>query len=183
MGIIQDALSRAARAAWTRPLPKSAGARLNFLLKREKGSTKSVADRLGVSQRTVQRWLKGTQAPTGARAEALEREAARDWQPRVTAEAQQRSARAGLTVETRARFGFTAAPGTTDDGRIRQLTETLPPDISGQMWQAWRAGDEDELQRLTGQGLGYSYFQDRGRRAAGLDVTLTDVDYIELGDL
>ncbi|MFF7234491.1 telomere-protecting terminal protein Tpg [Streptomyces sioyaensis] len=125
MGIIGDALSQAARAAWTRPLPKSAGARLRFLLKREKGSTRSVAQRLGVSQRTVQRWVKGEQRPTGARAAALEREAARDWQPHVTAQAQQRSARTGIVVETRARFGFTAAPGTTDDGRIRRITETL----------------------------------------------------------
>ncbi|MFB6595332.1 MULTISPECIES: telomere-protecting terminal protein Tpg [Terrabacteria group] len=183
MGIIGDALSRAAQAAWTRPLPKSAGARLRFLLKREKGSTRAVADRLGVSQRTVQRWAKGEQQPTGKRAAALEREAARDWQPRVTAEAQRRSARDGLVVETRARFGFTAAPGTTDDGRMRRITETLPPDVSGRIWEAWRSGDEEQLQELVGQGLGYSYFQDRGRRAQGLDVTLTDVDYIELGEL
>ncbi|MFI2112825.1 telomere-protecting terminal protein Tpg, partial [Streptomyces lydicus] len=182
-GIIGDALSRAAQAAWTRPLPKSAGARLRFLMKREKGSTRAVAARVGVSQRTVQRWIKGETHPTGKSAEALEREAARDWQPRVSAEAQRRSAQAGILVETRARFGFTAAPGTTDDGRIRRIAEVLPPDVSGEMWAAWRAGDEDRLNELVGQGLGYSYFQDRGRRAQGLDVELTDIDYIELGEL
>ncbi|RPK54061.1 Helix-turn-helix protein [Streptomyces sp. ADI96-02] len=32
----------------------------------------------------------------------------------------------GITVETRARFGYTAAPGTTDDGRFRRLAGHLP---------------------------------------------------------
>jgi hypothetical protein len=33
----------------------------------------------------------------------------------------------GLVIDTRARFGFTAAPGATDDARIRHLTIVLPP--------------------------------------------------------
>ncbi|MEU9109301.1 hypothetical protein AB0D54_34265 [Streptomyces xanthophaeus] len=29
-------------------------------------------------------------------------------------------------IETRARFGFTAAPATTDDGRMRRITQHVP---------------------------------------------------------
>ncbi|MFE7531831.1 helix-turn-helix domain-containing protein, partial [Kitasatospora sp. NPDC057542] len=36
---------------------------MRFLLKGAKGSTKKLAQDLGVSQRTVQRWLKGQAVP------------------------------------------------------------------------------------------------------------------------
>lgn len=32
----------------------------------------------------------------------------------------------GIVIDTRARFGFTAAPGTTDDPRLRPITHGLP---------------------------------------------------------
>jgi hypothetical protein len=53
LGEINDGLERALP---TRPLPGSPSARLGFLLRLEKGSTKSPAEVLEVSQRTVQRW-------------------------------------------------------------------------------------------------------------------------------
>lgn len=50
------------------------------------------------------------------------------WQPRIRAQARKQAATStGLVVDTRARLGFTAAPGTTDDARIRHLTLALPP--------------------------------------------------------
>ena len=54
LGEISDGLERALR---TRPLPGSVNARLGFLLRLEKGSTRRLAEVLGVSQRTVQRWV------------------------------------------------------------------------------------------------------------------------------
>jgi hypothetical protein len=54
LGEINDGLEQALR---TRPLPGSVTARLGFLLRAEKGSTKRLAGVLGVSQRTVQRWV------------------------------------------------------------------------------------------------------------------------------
>ncbi|MEU0836987.1 helix-turn-helix domain-containing protein [Streptomyces sp. NPDC005969] len=54
VGAIADGLER---ALLTRPVPSGTPARLKFLLKTEKGSTRSVAALLGVSQRTVQRWI------------------------------------------------------------------------------------------------------------------------------
>ncbi|MFJ9448329.1 helix-turn-helix domain-containing protein [Kitasatospora sp. NPDC101235] len=57
---IDEGLERAER---TRPIPRSVRARMRFLLKGAKGSTRKLAQDLGVSQRTVQRWLKGQGTP------------------------------------------------------------------------------------------------------------------------
>jgi hypothetical protein len=47
VGEIQDALARAAANTATRPISKPAQARMRFLAKAEKGSTRAVAARLG----------------------------------------------------------------------------------------------------------------------------------------
>ncbi|MGW3466160.1 hypothetical protein ACWDE9_44430 [Streptomyces olivaceoviridis] len=56
---IMEGLARAERALFTQPAPKSARAQMKFLRKREKGSTKSLAERLDASRKTVQRYLSG----------------------------------------------------------------------------------------------------------------------------
>ncbi|WP_329165559.1 HTH domain-containing protein [Streptomyces sp. NBC_01717] len=58
-GKILDALTRAERATFTRPAPKSATAQVKYLLTRMKDSTKDLAERLGVSRRTVERYRAG----------------------------------------------------------------------------------------------------------------------------
>ncbi|WP_313881900.1 hypothetical protein [Streptomyces silvisoli] len=51
----------------------------------------------------------------------------RRWQPVVRKRARQHAATAtGITIETRAQFGFIAVPGTTDDPRLRRITRTPP---------------------------------------------------------
>ncbi|MEU9124765.1 hypothetical protein AB0C96_33780 [Streptomyces sp. NPDC048506] len=59
--------------------------------------------------------------------------------------------RAGISIETRARFGFTAAPGmtdpelrTTDDGRIRLITQHLPPAHAARLFDAQAAGATEQ---------------------------------------
>ncbi|WP_433544557.1 hypothetical protein ACQPZG_05210 (plasmid) [Streptomyces sp. CA-294286] len=52
---IMDGFPRAERALFTRPAPKSPRAQMKFLRTRAKSSTKSLAERLGVSRKTVQR--------------------------------------------------------------------------------------------------------------------------------
>ena len=183
MGIIQDSLDRAVAATATRPIPKSAPAQMRFLLKQAKGSTRAVAERLGVSQRTVERYLKGQlRRPRKDFAARLEREVRKDWQPRVRGRAKKRAARSGgIVIETRARFGFTAAPGSTDDGRVRRLTQHLPPVYAARLFDAQAAGaSEQQLQAIAAEGLQEVYFKDRGRRAADLEVEFTDIDYIEM---
>lgn len=183
MGILGDSLDKATAGTATRPIPKSAGAQMRYLVKRNSGSTKAVAQLLGVSQRTVERYLKGQlKRPRKDLATRLSGEVRKRWQPRVKAKAKRNAATsAGITVETRARFGFTAAPGTTDDGRLRLITQHLPPTYASRLFDAQDAGaSEQQLQNIAAEGLQEVYFKDHGRRADGLLVELTDIDYIEL---
>ncbi|MFI5635087.1 telomere-protecting terminal protein Tpg [Streptomyces sp. NPDC051664] len=183
MGIIGDSLDKAATATATRPIPKSAGAQIRFLVKHEKGSTRAVALRLGISQRTVERYLTGQiKHPRSELAAKLAAEVRRDWQPRVRERAKKQAATStGIVIETRARFGFTAAPGTSDDGRIRRITQHLPPAYAARLFDAQAAGASDtQLQAVVAEGLQEQYFKDGGRRADGLLVEFTDIDYVEL---
>jgi hypothetical protein len=86
-----------------------------------------------------------------------------------------------MVIETRARFGFTAAPGSTDDSRMRRVTQHLPPSYAARLFDAQAAGaTEHQLQAIAAEGLQEIYFKDRGRRADGLEVEFTDIDYIEV---
>ncbi|WP_435792274.1 telomere-protecting terminal protein Tpg [Actinacidiphila glaucinigra] len=179
--MLGDGLDKATEKTFTRPVPRSAQAQMRFLVKQEKG-TRAVAALLGVSQRTVERYLAGRlNRPRKDLAARLENEVRRRWQPRVRERARQRAATTGgIVIETRARFGFTAAPGSTDDARLRLVTQALPPDYAARLFAAQSAGaGEDRLRAIAAEGLQEIYFQDRGRRAQGLRVDFTDIDYVE----
>jgi transcriptional regulator with XRE-family HTH domain len=183
VGIIGDGLEKATERVFTRPIPKTAGAQMRFLVRTEK-STRAVARLLGVSQRTVERYVKGQiKTPRPELADRLAREVRTRWQPRVRERARRRAATAGgIAVEARARFGFTAAPGTTDDSRMRRITQHLPPVYAARLFDAQAAGASDtQLQAIAAEGLQEVYFRDGGRRAPGLTVEFTDIDYIEFG--
>ncbi|WP_234351449.1 MULTISPECIES: telomere-protecting terminal protein Tpg [unclassified Streptomyces] len=111
----------------------------------------------------------------------IEREVKKRWQPQIRAKAKKTAATTGgIVVDTRARFGYTAAPGTTDDGRLRHLTVALPPEFAGRLFDAQDAGaTEQQLRDIAAEGLQEIYFKDRGRRAGGLLVEFTDIDHIE----
>jgi transcriptional regulator with XRE-family HTH domain len=183
VGIIGDSLDKATANTLTRPIPKSAQARMRFLVKSAKGSTRAVAERLGVTQRTVERYLRGTlKRPRRDLADRLEAAVRQEWQPRVKQRAQRRAATSdGLVIETRARFGFTAAPGSTDDGRMRRITQHLPPAYAARLFAAQTSGaTEDQLRAIAAEGIQEVYFKDGGRRADGLLVEFTDIDYVEI---
>ncbi|MFC5785175.1 helix-turn-helix domain-containing protein [Streptomyces aureus] len=86
VGQIEQGLERALR---TRPVPSSTEARLRFLLARNRGSTRKVATMLGVSQRTVQRWVTkkpGARRPPGPpQVRVIEEAVMARWQPRIRA--------------------------------------------------------------------------------------------------
>ncbi|MEU9033240.1 XRE family transcriptional regulator [Streptomyces sp. NPDC048383] len=178
---ISDSLSKADEPHFTRPIPKSAGAQVRFLVKQLK-STKAVAAALGISQRTVERYVKNQiKQPKPELAARLEAEVRRRWQPLVRKRARDRAARTtGLVIETRARFGFTAAPGTTDDGRMRRITQHLPPEYANRLFAAQEAGaTEAQLRHITAEALQEIYFKDNGARATSLLVEFTDIDYVD----
>ncbi|MGW7276597.1 telomere-protecting terminal protein Tpg [Streptomyces sp. NPDC054864] len=183
MDQVGDSLDQALEGAYTRPIPKTAQARMKYLVKQYK-STKAVAQALGVSQRTVERYVAGQlKRPRKALADRMEREVKKRWQPQVRARAKQKAARSdGIVVSTRARFGFTAAPGSTDDARVRHITQALPPHWAKRLFEARDAGStEEQLRDIAAQGLGEMYFRDSGRRAHDLMVEFTDVEDIEIG--
>ncbi|MFH8561428.1 hypothetical protein [Streptomyces sp. NPDC017988] len=78
---ILEGFARAERALFTRLAPKSARAQMKFLRTREKGSTKSLAARLGISRKTVQRYLSGASTKPNKRLQAaLVQETESEWQ-------------------------------------------------------------------------------------------------------
>ncbi|MFI1890508.1 telomere-protecting terminal protein Tpg [Streptomyces jumonjinensis] len=180
MGKVIDALKARFQ---TRDIPKTARGQFNALMRKEKGHTGRVAERLGVARRTVQRLVKGDRdisRSTPAVLKRLAAEVSRDHQPRVRAKALKEAKERGLTVETRATFGFTSAEGSTDDARLRRLTENVPDRLIEPIFDALRAGDEDKAKELIAEGLAEEYFRTPGTEAERLDVELTGIDYIEL---
>ncbi|SDN11338.1 telomere-protecting terminal protein Tpg [Streptomyces wuyuanensis] len=181
MGMFDDSLDNAVASRITRPAPKGAPAQMRFLVRQLKG-TRAVAELLGISQRTVERYVKDEiKRPRPELAARLSGEVRRRWQPRVRERAKKQAATStGIVIETRARFGFTAAPGSTDDARIRLVTQHLPPRYAARLFDAQaRGATEQELKSIAAEGLQEEYFRDRGRRAAGLSVEFTDIDYVE----
>ncbi|MEV6162310.1 XRE family transcriptional regulator [Streptomyces sp. NPDC052052] len=177
-----DSLDRALEGAFTRRIPRSAQAQMKYLVKQLRG-TRAAAQVLGISQRTVERYVAGTlKRPRPELRGRMEREVRKRWQPQVRARARQKAASTdGLVVSTRARFGFTAAPGTTDDARTRDITQALPPVYADRLFTAREQGaGEQQLQRIAAEGLAQMYFRANNTRADGLGVEFTDVEHIEI---
>jgi hypothetical protein len=182
MGKLGDSLDKAVQGAFTRPIPKTAGTQMRYLVKQLKG-TRAAAAALGITQRTVERYVKNQiKRPRRDLAQRLEREVKKRWQPQIRAKAKQQAATTdGIVIDTRARFGYTAAPGTTDDARLRHLTQALPPHYAARLFEAQDQGaTEQQLRNIAAEGLQEIYFKDHGRRAQDLQVEFTDVDYIDI---
>jgi hypothetical protein len=111
----------------------------------------------------------------------LEREVRKVWRPRVRAAARKGAATtAGITIEARARFGYTAPIGTTDDPRMRRLTVHLPPAWATRLLTAQEQGvGHQQLSRIVAEGLQEVYFKDNSSRTAGLEVELAHIDFFD----
>ncbi|MFL4909379.1 telomere-protecting terminal protein Tpg [Streptomyces sp. MMS24-I2-30] len=177
-----DGLDQAVQKAFTRPAPKSAGPQMRYLVK-QLGGTKPVAELLGMSQRQVERYVAGkAKKPRADLAARLEREVKKRWQPQIRAKARQKAATTGgIVIDTRARLGYVAPIGSTDEDRIRHLTVALPPRYAARLFDAQEAGASDQqLQQIAADALKEVYFQDGGRRAGSLEeVRFTDIEHLE----
>jgi hypothetical protein len=182
-GEIDDAIERADREVFTRQPPKTLKGQIGYLI-RQMGSAKAVAREIGVTADSVNRYRRGARKHARADVAAKIDDAVRArWQPQVRKRRQQQAATTtGITVETRARFGYTAPIGTTDDGRFRRLTVHLPPEYARRLFDARDAGASDqEMRGIIAEGFKDVYFQDGGARAMGLsDVAINDIDYMDL---
>src|SRR5690606_25404638 len=182
MSLFGDGLDAAVQKAFTRPAPKSAPAQMRYLVRQMKG-TRAVAHMLRLSQRTVERYVKNQIIkPRPDLAARLEREVRKRWQPQIRARARQRAATTdGIVIDTRARLGYTAPVGSTDEARVRHLTVALPPQHAARLFDAQEAGAGDQqLRQIAADALREVYFQDGGRRAGQLEeVRLTDIEHVE----
>ncbi|MFE1452728.1 telomere-protecting terminal protein Tpg [Streptomyces olivaceoviridis] len=179
---IMEGLARAERALFTRPAPKSARAQMKFLRKREKGSTQSLAERLGVSRKTVQRYLSGASTKPNKRLQAaLVKETESQWQPQVRARARQRATTSGgLVIKFRASLGFTAN-GSSDDARIRDLSIAVSPSHAALILAAREEGATDtDLHKVVAEAIADAYFRQGGGGRASLEVEFRDVQWLEI---
>lgn len=182
MGKLGDSLGQAVAKAFTRPAPKSAQAQMKYLVKQLKEPrpqpkpwASPSAPRSGTSPAN-------SSSPAKELAARLAGEVRKRWQPQIRAKAKKAAATSGgLIIETRVRFGYTAAAGTTDDGRMRHLTQGLPPTYAARLFEAQEQGaTEQQLLDIVAEGFQEIYFKDRGRRVSGLLVEFTDVDHIDV---
>ncbi|WP_030693398.1 telomere-protecting terminal protein Tpg [Streptomyces globisporus] len=181
---IGEGLDQALEQAQTRPIPKSAGAQMRFLVRQMK-STRAVAQMLRVSQRTVERYVKDQiKRPRADLAARMEREVTKRWQPKVKERAKKAAGTSqGLVVDVRAQLGYDAPAGTSDEARMRHLTVALPPHQAARLFDAQGQGANDAaLQKITADALKEVYFQQRGTRAASLEeVRMLNLEHIEFG--
>ncbi|MEU7596560.1 HTH domain-containing protein [Streptomyces sp. NPDC039022] len=179
-GRVLDALARAERKVFIRPAPKSAKAQVKFLLTQAKGSTKALAERLGVSRRTVERYRAGTLTTPHKRLRAA---LAEETESASTAD-QSTGPRAGShlrrhDVDVTEHFGFTCK-GSSDDGRERTITTAISPTYAQQILELQEAGaTEEDLHPIVAKAVTESYFTEWGTCAAGLRADFTDVKAIE----
>jgi hypothetical protein len=131
----------------------------------------------------VERYVKDQfKKPRPDLAARLEREVKARWQPQIRAKAREEAANTGgIVIDTRARLGYTAPIGSTDQSRIRHLTVALPPRYAGRLFDAQQQGASDqELREIAAEALKEVYFQDSGRRAGSLEeVRFTDIEHLE----
>jgi hypothetical protein len=177
---VHNALDRADQEAFTREPPKGLQARVRFVLRQLK-TTKAVAGEIGVSQRSVERNLKGERKrPPKAIAERIQAAVRARWQPHVRKRRRQQAATAtGITVETRARFGCTAP--ITQAGICRERAAVPWPVVKGRqlcpapLRLAPAGGLEPALQRVqlepVPQGLALPAVCDTGHAEPRRDLT------------
>ncbi|CAL9325973.1 hypothetical protein [Streptomyces sp. SudanB182_2057] len=76
--------------------------------------------------------------------------------------------------------GAGAAPG-AGLGRIRDITQALPPEFADRLFTAREQGaTEKQLQQIAADGLAQMYFRADNSRAHGLGVEFTDEEHIEI---
>ncbi|WP_432101327.1 telomere-protecting terminal protein Tpg [Streptomyces sp. WAC 04229] len=177
--LIDQALERAGRHAFTADPPKTLKGQINYLM-RQLGTARAVAAELGITADSVNRYRRGARKHPPRRIQERINDAVRSrWQPRVRERARRRAAaQSGMTVEFRATFGYKAPIGTTDESRERLLTVHLPPAWAGRLLDAQAGRSGESPNEVLAAAAGELYFRDGGSRAGNLDVELTGIDYI-----
>ncbi|MER6052659.1 hypothetical protein ABT168_35355 [Streptomyces sp. NPDC001793] len=101
------------------------------------------------------------------------------WQPLVRARQRARAEADGVVFHTRARFGFAAPAGSSDDPRVWPITPYLSGEVARELFAAKDAGGGEQQTVLLARALGHAYFRDGGLRAHGLGIAFTEVEFAE----
>ncbi|MFJ7948759.1 telomere-protecting terminal protein Tpg [Streptomyces sp. NPDC096354] len=127
-----------------------------------------MADRLGISTRTAERYRAGKLTRPQRLLAALMEATASEWQPQVRAQPrEQASTSGGMMVHVVAYFGFTAS-GSSDDGRGHHVTTAISPTYAAQILQLQEHGaTKEDLNPIVAEAIPQSYFRDWGTRCHG----------------
>jgi hypothetical protein len=107
---------------------------------------------------------------------AIEEAVLTRWQPRVRARRRAQAEAEGFVLHTRARFGFAAPAGSSDDPRVRWITQDLPGEVARELFAA---RDEQQQLVILARALGHAYFRGGGLHARGLHIAFTDVEFAD----
>jgi len=166
-----------------RPAPKGVGARLRYLFGRKADKDpKKAAGELGVTERTVKRWMSGKSKPNKANAEKIEKrtEAKYEDKARESAKAAgQPYLKGGGTDQgaglSRMQFhGPVTMMGQSSRNysRNRNITQPLTPDQAERAAAAYASGDSEALYQVAREVL-RDYFNEGG----GYSFTPEDLDF------
>ena len=158
--LIGEAVERASWEQFTREPPKTLQGRINFLLEQLK-TTKAVAQELGVSRRSVERYRKGERKhPPRALADRIDAAVRTRWQPRVRSQRQ----------EARRHHGWDhrGGPGAVRLRRsrrshrrrpLRRLTVRLPASYAKRLFDAQQGRSTESPNEGIAEGLQEVYFK------------------------
>ncbi|MGW2785950.1 telomere-protecting terminal protein Tpg [Streptomyces populi] len=173
---VSEALDIADQRHWTKKPPRLHSDRLRYLL-RQLGPHET-AGRLGLPPHN----LETTPITDGLRL-AIDREVRRIWQITERQQVHGDLVRdnAQIVVRFRARFGFSAARGSSNDSRLRFLAPQLLPSHTAELFAArHRDAEEEEMRRILGDAIGAAYFFHRlGPHQTQAAVAITDLDFVE----
>ncbi len=172
---VSEALDIADQRHWTKPPPRTYAARLGYLTSQL--GTAQTAQRLHLEPQDT---LTGFTHDLHAR---IDREVRRIWQfqERQNLHETLVAKRAHIVVRFRARFGFSAARGSSDDSRLRFLAPQLLPEHAAELFAArHREASDDELRRILGDAIGAAYFFQRlGPHQTQAAVAITELNSVE----
>ncbi|WP_438493568.1 telomere-protecting terminal protein Tpg [Streptomyces asiaticus] len=176
---VSEALDIADQRHWTKTPPRAHTGRLRYLATCL--GADEAAGRLHLSSADV-RNLGHISLSDGQRS-AIDREIRRIWQFTERQHLHETLVRNNgqVIVRFRARFGFSAARGSSNDSRLRFLAPQLLPQHTAELFEArHRNAGEDELRRILGDAIGAAYFFQRlGPHQTQAAVALTDLDFVE----
>ncbi|MCX5589619.1 telomere-protecting terminal protein Tpg [Streptomyces erythrochromogenes] len=175
---ISEALDIADQRHWTRTPLRSHTDRLDYLIAQL--GTRQTAARLQLQDPIVSA---GPSSLTDETCQAIDREVRRIWQltERQALHGTLVRNNAQVIVRFRARFGFSAARGSSNDSRLRFLAPQLLPQHAADLFAArHRDAGEAELRRILGDAIGAAYFFRRlGPHQTQAAAAINDLDFVE----